>query len=297
MPINQLVQYSLDHYKKEGRCKACKNDCKCIDTEDCYLCLNYIHQINTFDRLYNCKNITYNYILKHFYRYSSEIEYLFNAHTGFLGCKNFKVSSIGCGPCTELFGLKQLLSKNKLHPEFSYSGFELNEWWRNIHLKISDLFPGEMNFYYEDVFNFYDLHPDLLPNTLILNYVLSDIVKFNREGVEVFITKLLVLFEKMPNSCLIINDINYYERYLARKNTWRAVNYMDYIHDSLVDNENTKYHKFKHYFSAQNGTGLTYGNLHKNKNLTTSVIPKAYLFGPFENCGSFQLLIIKQKLK
>jgi len=296
MPINQLVQFCLDEYKKTGRCVNCKNDCKCLDTDDCYECLKYIHKINTNDRIYNCPNLIYNYVIKHIYRYSSEIECLFDAYEGFKGCKTFKVCSIGCGPCSELFGLKQYITKNNIQADFEYKGFDTNSYWNVIHHKISEIMGNTISFTNEDVFTYYEQHPDELPNVLILNYVLSDIVAFNRIGVTDFITNLLNLFEKMPNSCLIINDINYYEKYTERIGTWRAVNYMNQIFEKLSTNEYFRYYKNKHYFSAQNGTGLTYGVQHKNKRLTTNIIQKAYLYAPFEYCGSFQLFILKHKL-
>lgn len=294
MPINQLVEFCLEKYNKQGRCIDCKNDCKCIGTDDCYLCLNYIHQINTLDRTYNCKNITYNYILKHFYRYSSEIERLFNSFESLKRVQYFKVASIGCGPCSELFGIKQFFANNNISPRFEYIGFDFNTQWNEIQNKIVEIFGEGIQFSNENIFAYYEQYPDKLPNVLILNYVLSDIVKFNRAGVEDFVNSLIDLFDKMPNSCIIINDISYYERNLQNKGTWRAVNYMNYIYDSLVNTEKVTYSKNKYYFVPQLGSGLTYGIRHQLKLLTSEVVSKAYLFSPFPYCGSFQLLIFKR---
>ena len=281
MPINQLVEFCLEQYNKQGRCIDCVNDCKCIGKEDCYLCLNYIHQINTFDRTYNCKNITYNYILKHIYRYSSEIERLFNSFESLKRVQHFKIASIGCGPCSELFGIKQFLDNNELNPIFEYIGFDYNTQWNEIQNKIVDILGEDVQFSNEDIFAYYEQYPDRLPNVLILNYVLSDIVKFNRVGVDEFVESLIDLFNKMPNSCIIINDISYYERNLQNKGTWRAVNYMNYIYDSLVNTVEITYFKNKYYFVPQLGSGLTYGIRHQSKLLTSEVVDEAYLFDPF----------------
>ncbi len=294
MPINQLVQYCLDNYNKDGRCGTCRNDCKCIGMEDCYLCIKHIHAINTTDRKYNCDNIVYNYVIKHLYRYSSEIERLFDQFESLKRVQNFRIASIGCGPCSELFGIKQFIAKNHLTPTLEYIGFDFNQQWNQIQNQIIEIFDDTIQFLNEDVFSYYDQQPDRMPNVLILNYVLSDIVKFNREGVENFITQLLDLFQRMNNSCIIINDISYYERNILNRNTWRALNYMNFIHDSLTDNQLVQYHKSRYYFVPQSGSGIIYGSRHPSKLLTSEIINEAHLFDPFKCCGSFQLFILKQ---
>jgi len=293
MSINQLVQYCMGSYNKDGCCVPCGNDCKCIGEEDCYQCIKYIHAINTIDRKYNCNNIVFNYVIKHIYRYSSEIEILFNQFEFFQRVKNFRIASIGCGPSSELFGIKQFITNHHLSPIFEYIGFDFNLQWNQIQNKIIEIFGDTVQFSNEDIFSYYEQHPGRLPNVLILNYVLSDIVKFNRNGVEDFVTNLLDLFNRMPNSCMIINDISYYERDLFRRESWRALNYMDFIFNTLNDSQEVVYQKYKYYFVPQQGSGLTYGVRHPSKLLTTKIINSAHLFGPFIYCGSCQLFILK----
>lgn len=166
MPINQLVEFCLEQYNKHGRCFDCNNDCKCIGTEDCYLCIKYIHAVNTFDRKYNCNNIVYNYVIKHIYRYSSEIERLFNQYDTFKKVQHFRIASIGCGPCSELFGIKQFLANNNLNPKFEYIGFDLNLQWNQIQNKIVDIFGNGIQFSNEDFFSYVN-------NLLILRHTAS----------------------------------------------------------------------------------------------------------------------------
>lgn len=108
--LNHLISYCADHYAKDGKCRTCTKDCLCKETEHtCYSCIKYIHNNNTIDRHYDCPNLIYNYVIKHSYRYASEIAYAIKYLSNFESVKHYplwKVWSIGCGPCSEYFGLR-----------------------------------------------------------------------------------------------------------------------------------------------------------------------------------------------
>ena len=208
MPINQLVQYCNEQHSRDtsGRCANCPNEDGCIS---CLQCLDHIHRIVTHDRTYNCPNIANCYTCKYIHKYSSEIEYLLKRYVAvFRNTQLIRVCSIGCGPCSELFGLHNFKRTNNFNFQIEYKGFDLNRIWQPIHRKINDLFAFDTEFIYDDVFNYYQEN-DTLPNVLILNYLLSDILRTNTDVfLNDFINKLRGLYQKMPSSCLIVNDIN-----------------------------------------------------------------------------------------
>ena len=112
MPHQMLVQYCHENYNRPDRCEECPND-PCHSS--CVACLDYVHRVKTQHRSYNCLNIINCYTCKYIYRYSTEIEFLLNKYVSvFKGKDKVKLWSIGCGPCTELFGLYRFKTNNKL---------------------------------------------------------------------------------------------------------------------------------------------------------------------------------------
>ncbi len=290
--IHDIVIYCNDLYKNnhsEYRCENCENKCK----GSCESCLDAIHFGD--DRRYNCKNIVNYYFCKYIYKYSSEIKYLFEAHHTLIGLDNLRVLSIGCGPCTDLFGILTAIENSEDNKKLEYTGIDLNDTWVDIHDYIlankSDDFKVE--FIYDDVFNI--IHSDkfkkeINPNIIVFQYVLSDIIKYNNDiEIKDFLDKLIneIIIKLEDDSFIIFNDINHMD---TRK-------YFDYMRNKISSqgiNIQWKKHHFKHDIKPY----YRYGTEHDSNNVAYDV-PFEILgtYSPWTFCSSSQLVIRKKVLE
>ncbi len=78
--FSNLINMCAAAYAGGTACQNCVNDKKCesCNTCKCYdSCIHPLHQYNSNGKSYNCLNMVYNYVVKHFYRFASEIEIAF----------------------------------------------------------------------------------------------------------------------------------------------------------------------------------------------------------------------------
>lgn len=287
MPHEKLVNYCYENYDCPRRCDDCPND-PCFGT--CNLCLDHIHRVGTHDRTYNCGNIIKYYTCKYIYRYSTEIEYLLNRYRytrAFRNVRNVRIWSIGCGPCTELFGLYRFKNNNNLNFTIQYKGFELNELWTPIHNFIRQMNCFETEFYIQDVFDYIDSH-DEHPNIIILNYLISDILRTNWDYIDEFIDNLCNWYAPLTNTYLIINDIN-----LGRNN-----NEPRYYYEIIVQRlRNLRglaslRHERRYHFENSQRFFYQYGNLNPNNQVNIQPPNEILNFcSPLMECRSAQLVI------
>lgn len=207
MNVNDLVSFCDSNWVCPKCGMACDNECM----GHCLKCLEHIHKVGTSDRTYNCRNIAFCYTCKYIYKYSSEIFHILEILGNILRqAKKVRAASIGCGPASELFGLCMHRESYKMSYGIDYNGFEKNDIWKPIHDIIKQLdVVDSINFHYCNVFNYYNgIVP--YPNLLILNYVISDIVRqSSTEEIEQFLDSLISLISSMSRgSFVVINDIN-----------------------------------------------------------------------------------------
>lgn len=288
MPINSLVQYCDSLYHRPDRCETCGNECK----GGCLECLAHIHKTTTNDRTYNCANIINCYTCKYIYKYSAETEHLLTPFKKWfeqIGNNPVTIGSIGCGPCSELFGLYQFREHNNLSFQIQYRGFELIEKWKHIHRKIESLnIANEIDFQYEDVFEYYNRNRNF-PQILILNYVLSDIIRrCSADDLTVFFENLYTLINRMcGKSFIVFNDIN------LGRNTAEARFYYNLIEQELqkrhINVVTRKYH-----FPNSQRFYVQYGNELPN-NITCN-IPRNInqKYNPWAECRSAAIIIYKR---
>ena len=293
MNINKIVDYCDSVYKSnniEYRCEKCNNNC----TGSCEMCLESIHFGD--DRRYNCENISNYYCCKYIYKYSSEIQYLFESHYTLSELECMRVISIGCGPCTDLVGVLNFIKTSELDIPIEYTGIDLNDIWSNVHNLISSNNNDMINsrFIYDDIFNL--VHNDLLkndirPNILIFQYVLSDMRKYNTDKeIKSFIDKLIksIVINLEDNSYIILNDINHCD----------TRQYFEYMLEKIKSN-NIEIQWHRHHFrNNARPYHYDYGEEYESNDLT-SVIPNDILdtYNPWTFCSSAQLIIRKKVLK
>lgn len=286
MPINQIVDFCSRLHDRHERCLDCPNE-ECHNS--CLGCLENIHLVSSCERTYNCNNIAYCYTCKYVYRYSSEIEYLLSTYISvFRNAQPLRVCSIGCGPCSELFGLDSFKKRNNLNFEINYKGFEQIRIWEPIHQEINRILEYNIEFIYDDVFEFYKNDEDL-PNIIILNYVLSDILRHNSEYFQVFINNICALFQRLPSAILIINDIN-----LGRGQNEVRYHYKPLIDRLQQDNNIIRVDKF--HFTNSQRPFFSYGVLH-DSNTATMNPPQDIInkYSPWLECRSAQCVIFKRQ--
>lgn len=294
MLMLDIINFCNDIYTNsdtEHMCDKCKNNC----LGSCDKCLDSIH-FNKVDRTYNCKNIVNYYVCKYSYKYSSEIEAIFKNIEEIQEIKRYNIMSIGCGPCTDLFGIMNNIETNKLNKEVQYLGVDLNEIWKPVHNRIKELEAGKTlktRFVYSDVFNVISklkINEDTWkPNILIFQYVISDMVKYNtKQEILQFIDRIIdYIIDYMPkNSFIILNDINH--------NT-QARNYYEYMYDCVYKRyKNTTC--WKYHFNNDNRHYYRYGERY-NYNETSINIPTHIneTYNPWRFCSSAQMIIQKNE--
>ena len=230
------------------------------------------------------------YICKYSYKYLSEIGNIFY-YNDFLECKtNLNMISIGCGPCTDLMGIGQYLKDTGKNTTLNYVGIDLNQSWDYVHAFLKENYDGgRMNFLYEDIFqlfNEYDFRDYC--DILSLQYLLSDMVKYNNHGEMInFIDELVVnvIMNMKENSIIIINDINhcksrnYYENILSK---------MDEMN---IDYECYRYHYDNSARPNHYHYGIEYDNNDLICNVPQNIIDK---YNPWMFCSSAQLIIVRK---
>ena len=292
MPINRTIKYCHERYSlKNGQCKECPNmEIDLCHSKNCGNCFTQIFFQG--NRTYNCICSTYSYVCRYMLQYSSEILYALEKFkelfTSENGIKHINAMSIGCGPCSELFAIEQFIKTIEYNLDVVFNGFDKNNIWSDVQQKVIEVIPFRVNICFENCFDFINSNNSFsFPNMLILNYVLSDIVKSNGD-IDNFIESIVTeIIDKMPNkSIIIINDINH--------NT-QARDYYKIILDKI---------EVKNIISQKSCSfqGYKYGAVYKKNNIFDVVHPKnlrhlTYAYNTKTFCSSAQLLIFKKSNK
>ena len=109
LELSNLINQCVTSYKGGASCENCVNhkqcesmvSCKCYDS-----CIYPLHHAHGCGKTYNCSNMAYNYVVKHLYRFASEIEYAFHDiyNAEYQNWKDtINIVSLGCGPSSELY--------------------------------------------------------------------------------------------------------------------------------------------------------------------------------------------------
>lgn len=286
MPIQDIVRYCDLNYSRIGRCVPCDNDCK----NGCEKCLDAIH-LNKIIRRYNCNNITKFYVCKYIYKYSSEVDHLFQTNDYLNTLPFYNILSIGCGPSTELYGILNYLQRHSISKQINYIGCDLNAIWQPIHIETKNIIERRdldvnLQFIYGDIFdNFGSINYAV--NILILQYVISDMHVHNC-NLNNFIDGLINwIINNMNGNCyILLNDINH---------NVKARDYFDKI-ISKLRSRNIYITCDKYYFANRiRDYVYPYGVMHPNNDIT-SIIPRQILdkYNPWGFCSSAQLVIKKR---
>ena len=294
--IDSLINYCFDSYHSPKKCDNCKNDNFCGESNNCYdKCIYQIHRNYNRTKTYNCSNMVLYYILKHFYCFVSEIEAFWECLKLETMHSPIKIASIGCGPASELYAISNYKENKGVEFDYTFIGFDLNEIWNEIWDFNRTIIP-QAEFYLKDAFDYYNENPEETPNVLILNYMLSDMAKFDHDNIKLFLSKLINLIDAMPiNSWVLLNDISYIgSPDYNRLDT--AYNCFEYLANNIKSTKDINYYFYRVSFNPLAYTGKHYGGKkYPNKNLRMPINTKMYAKNiyPRLECNSVQMIIKK----
>lgn len=285
--LNNLIQYCIRQYKQPKKCRSCVNEKQCDNSDNCYkVCIYKIHRFSNKTLHYNCPNMLYCYVLKHFYRYASEIESAFERHfNGSHG--HINIASIGCGPASELFGILDYKERNPQSTfSFDYIGFDLDDIWQPIWTYADNRF-ANVHFLKQDFFEYYKTHT--MPDVVILNYMLSDMAKYYPDSMPQFLDRLMAFIDSMPYGMVIVNDITYESSEL---NT--AYGCLLYIHRKIGKSSSYQIYPGS-YKKLPVHTDKYFGKKIDNDAIRSEMLNIPCDVKPFSSCGSLQYIILKPR--
>lgn len=302
LELSKLINQCAAAYAGGTECQNCVNGKKCesYNTCKCYdSCIHPLHQYNSNGKTYNCLNMAYNYVVKHFYRFASEIEYAFRIvyHAEQQNWKdNINVVSLGCGPSSELYGIINELQNQQSNLVVSYHGFDTNTIWQKIwNLNVDIYKQHNISYTKYDMFAYYTKHPDEHIDILILNYLLSDVARnMQKEEKTLFLDKLAEFIDVKDVQYVIFNDIP-----LFYDNLISGYSCMEYVVRQFGVNKqrHSVLKECRCRFGEPNQYQPTYGKKCSQSSLLFPIDDAAKDFQPFNYCNSIQMLIKKTKTK
>lgn len=212
--FNEWIGFCDVQYKNSDACN-CGEECKYNHQCDfkcsmkCYKCIKKVNSFyNTADH-YKCEKMTYNYCIKYGYRFYAEVCLLVHNYYNPEQINNdIYIASIGCGPCTELYGMLQTWRFHGGKDEkFHFRGFDKNEIWKPImDFNNRNFVHMDVHADVADIFDYYNNHEEPL-DVIVLNYSLSDMYRFNYDWFNTFLNELSILVCNKNVSCVLTNDI------------------------------------------------------------------------------------------
>lgn len=290
--IEELVNYCNNCFSTTVINQECGKEL----STSCSDCLKEIHYNQSPDRQYDCPSMCYWYVCQNIYRYATEMIWLFHDIKPLLNSatKQIKICSIGSGPASELIALEEYRAKNKLTFDYAYTGFDTNTIWKPIQDKLVELSaePDKIRFVNNDVFEYYKT-VDERPHIIILNYMLSDMLRHGRQPFEEFLERFYDFVDTLPAAVIFINDIN-----LGRDETEPRY-YFSEIYRRLRKNISQGYYKCTMYHFADSIKAYFQYGIQRSNN-TLLISPPNEIANKYKTnteCHSAQLLFIKKKEK
>lgn len=290
--MDELYAYCLSKYNK-GACKKCAYN-QCLDSKciDCYNCLKRVHDCLNNKLYYQCDYIRYNYILKFFNRYASEISYCLYLLflKSYSSRESVTIYSLGCGPSSELYAsIAMARQVGKTDRYIHYYGFDLSTQWNEImSFNISHFPNANIQYFNNDLFAYIkngSQHIDIL----ILNYVLSDIMRYDKTKGDVIADQLTEVIKTKRVTHTIINDIPLFYTDSSKASAYFLMNKIEKELKTVKDISTYKYH-----YVDPNQFQPYYGRKWVKNNLLFHSLNEIKVFQPMPNCGSIILWVKAQ---
>lgn len=227
--LDQYLNWCDQMYNNTPHCQcgnACTNASYCHGVQtDCYFCIKRVHNYRNNKVHYNCYKQAVYYALKHTYRFGAEVFFeLSRLRRSLISWQNIYIASIGCGPCTELFGaLSFWRTLGNADNTFHFRGFDIEPLWLPMMNQVMTYFPEtDAKAVPQDVFSYYNQNLGKV-DMIILNYMLSDMRKFNGGQYSGFIGNLITFIRQVRPCYLLVNDIYLSDSIAASQELLKAV--------------------------------------------------------------------------
>lgn len=211
--LDNFLNWCDQMYTNTPHCQcgaACTNGNYCGGTKtNCYECIKRVHQYSNSKVHYNCDKMLYYYALKHTYRFGAEIFFeLEKLRNDLCNWQDIYITSIGCGPCSELFGMLSLWrTLGNTDASFHFRGFDTEPLWYPIMQQVRTYFPiADVQTLRQDVFDHHAQYQEKT-DVIVLNYMLSDMKKFNAAQYQLFLNNLIAFIVQKRPKYLLVNDI------------------------------------------------------------------------------------------
>lgn len=223
--LTKLMSECLEQYNACAPCNGntCKLNFYCTANScahsRCDKCMNHIQWSSHPQFHYSCERITYQYVLRFFNRFASEIAYLVASMSNsyLKGKTKLKVVSLGCGPGSEVYGFIKALRTKAPHVVLDYQGFDLNDIWTSVQMMSKSVLSQtrhNIEFHNLNMFGAFEGSPDGNIDILVLNYLLSDAQKFyfNDDSRIKFIEEIAQFVINNGVKSIFFNDNAFYGR-------------------------------------------------------------------------------------
>lgn len=286
----KIVDFCNNRFHGRNACQNCRygnycQNCAHSNPDDCYCCIKRVHSFYNKTIHYQCEQMTYNYLIKHLNRYASEVVWGLDSFTNHFNYIN--ACSIGCGPAPELYAIKAFYRKIGLSDDrIRFKGFDIqkNNIWNPIWNATQQLFGDTVSFFNQDAFTYY-LENNEQVNMVVLNYMISDMIKFDKVGFPAFLERLKDFLGRQREAIVVFNDVFSIDVHNALSNIYHTFPYSTHF---VVEGIRGRY------FSKMNH-GLVFGDQYPNNKLLFSSSPVESRLDPFRECKSIQLLIKTHK--
>ena len=299
--MKEFDDFIKECHRRFTNCGSCANNCpinhyclKCSQNEcDCAACMMYI-QFNASPLFpYSCRKITFHYVLQFFNRFASEISYALRIWKS-VKTKTISIASLGCGPGSEVFGVIDAFKDVAPNFTISYQGYDMNNIWKEVQDLCVNTFSQtshQIEFFTMDMFagwqggNTVDL--------LIMNYLLSDAVKFQTRGQrEQFVISISDFIINKKVKVVLFNDISYY----GHDNQLDSGVQMMRMLIKKVKNRIKKGYGKCFRFSGDTFPKNVTWKLHTSNKLLFPLIPENTVVGCNHYCRSKQILLVLEHL-
>ena len=291
MNIYDVLQYCSDNLQRSGQCSTCQRQC---NNSDCQPCLDEIHWPGNrqVTRSYDCSNQVLYYTGKFIYKYSSEIYHLLNKIDELDNWPKYHITSLGCGPCPELFSFQEYIRANDDSKYLKFIGIDKNNFWENIQKYIFDNFKKNKNcdlkFVRKAASEYFDsvsTKKSIKTNCFIMNYLLSDLSN-NSVSINAFFDRLVdsVVSKMKSESIIIVNDINHFNP----RDTYSELT-------RKIDQRYGVKNIYPFHFKKPGHRYFAYGDEHPNRSVIFEFQEsEEENFDPWSSCTSSQIAIVKK---
>ncbi len=194
----------------------CVNPCFTNCSSGCLICLDKQYHKGQ-QRIHDCEKRCGTYVCHYLFKFFVEMRLL---------CKevsplndSLKVLSMGCGPCSELFAVEEMMAKQFEEYRIDFVGIDLSDKWRLFHAEIDRLIavhqkPINTRFIVGDATSELSQLLEEEFDIIVLNYFLSDYRKLHSRSilpVRQFCHLLYhTVIDRMPiNAYILLNDMNH----------------------------------------------------------------------------------------